>query len=156
MLITSKNAFTIIKIIKKMGIKDKVIESFKNISATDKELKKKNKELLLLLIAKDKNYLSLKESEKDKLNIETLQENSELAKDISTLQKRQEDLGLDLITEFILNLDTVENEVYSLIADIEHLTAEEVSEKGVDWLVDKIKEIFASDNIKSLFTFATK
>lgn len=156
MLITSKNAFTIIKIIKKMGIKDKVIESFKNISATDKELKKKNKELLLLLIAKDKNYLSLKESEKDKLNIETLQENSELAKDISTLQKRQEDLGLDLITEFILNLDTVENEVYSLIADIEHLTAEEVSEKGVDWLVDKIKEIFLSENVKSLFTFATK
>ena len=156
MLITTSDAFAVLKIIKKMDIKDKLISVFTELTAINKSIETNNKKLLLLLIAENENYLSLDETEKDKLNIKVLNANSDLANEIGELQHKQEELGLELISEFIFNLDKAEKDIYKLLAKIEHLSEKEVSERGIDWTVDKIKEIFMSENVQKLFTFATK
>ena len=156
MIVTTSNAFEVLRIIKKIGIKNELMNSLKEISITNKKLESDNKKLLLLLIKENKNYLSLEETEKDKLNIKVLNENEELANEIGELQRRQEEVGLDLLSDFIFNIEKAEKDIYKLLAKIEHLTEKEVADRGIDWTVDKIKEIFMSENVQKLFTFATK
>ena len=78
MIVTTSNAFEVLRIIKKIGIKNELMNSLKEISITNKKLESDNKKLLLLLIKENKDYLSLEETEKDKLNIKVLNENEEL------------------------------------------------------------------------------
>lgn len=156
MIVTTSNAFEVLRIIKKIGIKNELMNSLKEISITNKKLESDNKKLLLLLIKENKDYLSLEETEKDKLNIKVLNENEELANEIGELQRRQEEVGLDLLSDFIFNIEKAEKDIYKLLAKIEHLGEEEVKERGIDWTVEKIKEIFLSENVQKLFTFATK
>ena len=156
MIVTTSNAFEVLRIIKKIGIKNELMNSLKEISITNKKLESDNKKLLLLLIKENKNYLSLEETEKDKLNIKVLNENEELANEIGELQRRQEEVGLDLLSDFIFNIEKAEKDIYKLLAKIEHLTEKEVAERGIDWTVEKVKEIFLSENVQKLFTYATK
>ena len=156
MIVTTSNAFEVLRIIKKIGIKNELMNSLKEISITNKKLESDNKKLLLLLIKENKDYLSLEETEKDKLNIKVLNENEELANEIGELQRRQEEVGLDLLSDFIFNIEKAEQDIYKLLAKIEHLTEKEVAERGIDWTVEKVKEIFLSENVQKLFTFATK
>lgn len=156
MIVTTSNAFEVLRIIKKIGIKNELMNSLKEISTTNKKLESDNKKLLLLLIKENKDYLSLEEAEKDKLNIKVLNENEELANEIGELQRRQEEVGLDLLSDFIFNIEKAEKDIYKLLAKIEHLTEKEVAERGIDWTVEKVKEIFLSENVQKLFTFATK
>lgn len=156
MIVTTSNAFEVLRIIKKIGIKNELMNSLKEISITNKKLESDNKKLLLLLIKENKNYLSLEETEKDKLNIKVLNEHEELANEIGELQRRQEEVGLDLLSDFIFNIEKAEKDIYKLLAKIEHLSEEEVAERGIDWTVEKVKEIFLSENVQKLFTFATK
>ena len=156
MIVTTSNAFEVLRIIKKIGIKNELMNSLKEISITNKKLESDNKKLLLLLIKENKDYLSLEETEKDKLNIKVLNENEELANEIGELQRRQEEVGLDLLSDFIFNIEKAEKDIYKLLAKIEHLSEEEVAERGIDWTVEKVKEIFLSENVQKLFTFATK
>lgn len=156
MIVTTSNAFEVLRIIKKIGIKNELMSSLKEISITNKKLESDNKKLLLLLIKENKDYLSLEETEKDKLNIKVLNENEELANEIGELQRRQEEVGLDLLSDFIFNIEKAEQDIYKLLAKIEHLSEEEVAERGIDWTVEKVKEIFLSENVQKLFTFATK
>ena len=156
MIVTTSNAFEVLRIIKKIGIKNELMNSLKEISITNKKLESDNKKLLLLLIKENKDYLSLEETEKDKFNIKVLNENEELANEIGELQRRQEEVGLDLLSDFIFNIEKAEQDIYKLLAKIEHLSEEEVAERGIDWTVEKVKEIFLSENVQKLFTFATK
>ena len=156
MIVTTSNAFEVLRIIKKIGMKNELMNSLKEISITNKKLESDNKKLLLLLIKENKDYLSLEETEKDKLNIKILNENEELANEIGELQRRQEEVGLDLLSDFIFNIEKAEQDIYKLLAKIEHLTEKEVAERGIDWTVEKVKEIFLSENVQKLFTFATK
>ena len=156
MIVTTSNAFEVLRIIKKIDIKNELMNSLKEISITNKKLESDNKKLLLLLIKENKDYLSLEETEKDKLNIKVLNENEELANEIGELQRRQEEVGLDLLSDFIFNIEKAEKDIYKLLAKIEHLTEKEVAERGIDWTAEKIKEIFLSENVQKLFTFATK
>ena len=156
MLITTADAFQVIKIIKKMDIKEEIISIFGELTSITKNIKTDNKKLLLLLLAENENYLSLDETEKDKLNIKVLNANIDLANEIGELQHKQEQLGLKLISEVIFNLDKAEKDIYKLLAKIEHLSEKEVAERGIDWTAEKIKEIFMSENVQKLFTFATK
>ena len=156
MIVTTSNAFEVLRIIKKIGIKNELMNSLKEISITNKKLENDNKKLLLLLIKENKDYLSLEETEKDKLNIKVLNENEELANEIGELQRRQEEVGLDLLSDFIFNIEKAEKDIYKLLAKIEHLTEKEVADRGIDWTVEKVKEIFLSENVQKLFTFATK
>ena len=156
MLITTADAFQVIKIIKKMDIKEEIISIFGELTSITKNIETDNKKLLLLLIAENENYLSLDETEKDKLNIKVLNANIDLANEIGELQHKQEQLGLKLISEVIFNLDKAEKDIYKLLAKIEHLSEKEVAERGIDWTAEKIKEIFMSENVQKLFTFATK
>ena len=156
MLITTADAFQVIKIIKKMDIKEEIISIFGELTSITKNIETDNKKLLLLLLAENENYLSLDETEKDKLNIKVLNANIDLANEIGELQHKQEQLGLKLISEVIFNLDKAEKDIYKLLAKIEHLSEKEVSERGIDWTAEKIKEIFMSENVQKLFTFATK
>lgn len=156
MIVTTSNAFEVLRIIKKIGIKNELMSSLKEISITNKKLESDNKKLLLLLIKENKDYLSLEETEKDKLNIKVLNENEELANEIGELQRRQEEVGLDLLSDFIFNIEKAEKDIYKLLAKIEHLTEKEVADRGIDWTVEKVKEIFLSENVQKLFTFATK
>lgn len=156
MIVTTSNAFEVLRIIKKIGIKNELMNSLKEISITNKKLESDNKKLLLLLIKENKDYLSLEETEKDKLNIKVLNENEELANEIGELQRRQEEVGLDLLSDFIFNIEKAEQDICKLLAKIEHLSEEEVADRGIDWTVEKVKEIFLSENVQKLFTFATK
>ena len=156
MIVTTSNAFEVLRIIKKIDIKNELMNSLKEISITNKKLESDNKKLLLLLIKENKDYLSLEETEKDKLNIKVLNENEELANEIGELQRRQEEVGLDLLSNFIFNIEKAEQDIYKLLAKIEHLSEEEVAERGIDWTAEKIKEIFLSENVQKLFIFATK
>lgn len=156
MLITTADAFQVIKIIKKMDIKEEIISIFGELTSITKNIETDNKKLLLLLLAENENYLSLDETEKDKLNIKVLNANIDLANEIGELQHKQEQLGLKLISEVIFNLDKAEKDIYKLLAKIEHLSEKEVAERGIDWTAEKIKEIFMSENVQKLFTFATK
>ena len=156
MIVTTSNAFEVLRIIKKIGIKNELMNSLKEISITNKKLESDNKKLLLLLIKENKDYLSLEETEKDKLNIKVLNENKELANEIGELQRRQEEVGLDLLSDFVFNIEKAEQDIYKLLAKIEHLSEEEVAERGIDWTVEKVKEIFLSENVQKLFTFATR
>ena len=156
MIVTTSNAFEVLRIIKKIGIKNELMNSLKEISITNKKLESDNKKLLLLLIKENKDYLSLEETEKDKLNIKVLNENEELANEIGELQRRQEEVGLDLLSDFVFNIEKAEQDIYKLLAKIEHLSEEEVAERGIDWTVEKVKEIFLSENVQKLFTFATR
>ena len=156
MIVTTSNAFEVLRIIKKIGIKNELMNSLKEISITNKKLESDNKKLLLLLIKENKDYLSLEETEKDKLNIKVLNANVDLANEIGELQRRQEEVGLDLLSDFIFNIEKAEQDIYKLLAKIEHLSEKEVAERGIDWTVEKIKEIFLSENVQKLFTFATK
>ena len=156
MIVTTSNAFEVLRIIKKIGIKNELMNSLKEISITNKKLESDNKKLLLLLIKENKDYLSLEETEKDKLNIKVLNENEELANEIGELQRKQEEAGLDLLSDFIFNIEKAEQDIYKLLAKMEHLSEKEVAERGIDWTVEKIKEIFLSENVQKLFTFATK
>lgn len=156
MIVTTSNAFEVLRIIKKIGIKNELMSSLKELALVSKKLESKNKKLLLLLLKENENYLSLKETEKDNLNIKVLNEHEELANEIGELQRRQEEVGLDLLSDFIFNIEKAEQDIYKLLAKIEHLSEEEVAERGIDWTVEKVKEIFLSENVQKLFTFATK
>lgn len=156
MIVTTSNAFEVLRIIKKIGIKNELMSSLKELALVSKKLESKNKKLLLLLLKENENYLSLKETEKDNLNIKVLNEHEELANEIGELQRRQEEVGLDLLSDFIFNIEKAEQDIYKLLAKIEHLSEEEVAERGIDWTAEKIKEIFLSENVQKLFTFATK
>ena len=87
MLVTTSDAFAVIKIIKKMDIKDKLIDVFGKLTNVIKSLEVDNKKLLLLLVAENKDYLSLDETEKDYTRLR------ELLNELSSYQHDQDYLN---------------------------------------------------------------
>lgn len=158
MKITIKNSFDILKIINKLGLKDKIIEFTNTKNNIGEDVKVEYRKLRQAILDKYEDYDNYGDDKKNKINAEVLAENKDIQDNLNKLTKAQNEELMDLVFVFVERIPQAEKEVYQLIANIKNITVKEASEMEITDLIEIFKELIESDtinNIKILFTKAT-
>jgi DNA-binding transcriptional ArsR family regulator len=148
-LLNGKQIFTGVRIIKKLNIKDDLIRLFGELSSLQKKYQSTNTELLAKL--KDKEYT--------KENIQKVfDKDKELEKKYDQLQTKQENLVFEVVYLIIEHIDSAENEIFKLLAEVYKENAEELKnnpELGEE-LIPMIIGIIKSESFQKVFSFISK
>ena len=156
MEINTMQGFNIIKILNKLGLKDKIVEVIDQVTELNARQQEEYKKLSILMVAKNENYRELDDKEQSKLSAEVLAENPEVSEALSKVDREEKKIGASLLMDFIERLPQAEEEVYRCLGSIYGIKEEEVKLKGLDWTVNAIKEIATSETFQAFFNLATK
>lgn len=142
-MITTQQALNLIKLLNEMKIKDNIVKTVKDISAIEKE-----KKIVLQKLFK------LKKSE-DEICDETvtrlLEENLDIAKEISELDSKNEEITMSLTLDFIFALSDCEDLFYKTMADITGKKAAEIRKEDVTVTVQELIDVFKSEQFMGFF-----
>lgn len=162
LIITTPEAMEVIRIIKKINMKDDISNAISKFS--DLNAKKENKlnELRELIIKNIgfETYESLSELEKEEASSQILNENAEFKIDLekTALEVNREttNLGMDLIYNFVMRIPDAEKEIYRCLSKIFNKPIKEVEIQELDITIEQIKQISQSKTLMSFFNLATK
>jgi len=133
----AKDAFKLIKIIKKLDLKTALKEMYSSKKVKDKDSNEDETNRQLGL--EKEMYSSKKVKDKDSNEDET---------------NRQ--LGLDIAFVIIENMDAAENEIFELLASVSDKTVNEIRELELSELIAMIRDIFVENDLASFFKSAVK
>lgn len=162
LIITTPEAMEVIRIIKKINMKDDISNAISKFS--DLNAKKENKlnELRELIIKNIgfETYESLSELEKEEASSQILNENAEFKIDLekTALEVNREttNLGMDLIYNFVMRIPDAEKEIYRCLSKIFNKPIKEVEIQELDITIEQIKQISQSKTLMSFFNLATR
>lgn len=162
LIITTPEAMEVIRIIKKINMKDDISNAISKFS--DLNAKKENKlnELRELIIKNIgfETYESLSKLEKEEASSQILNENAEFKIDLekTALEVNREttNLGMDLIYNFVMRIPDAEKEIYRCLSKIFNKPIKEVEIQELDITIEQIKQISQSKTLMSFFNLATK
>lgn len=162
LIITTPEAMEVIRIIKKINMKDEIANAMSKFS--DLNAKKENKlndlrELIIKNIGFE-TYESLSELEKEEASSQILNENAEFKIDLekTALEVNREttNLGMDLIYNFVMRIPDAEKEIYRCLSKIFNKPIKEVEIQELDITIEQIKQISQSKTLMSFFNLATR
>lgn len=161
-IITTPEAMEIIRIIKKINMKDAISNTIKQFS--DLNAKKDNKLTELReLIIKDigfEVYEALTETDKEETTQQILNKNPQFKIDFERIMvevnREITRLGMELLYDFIMRIPDAEKEIYKCLSKIFNKPLKEVEKQEIDITIEQIKEISQSKTLMSFFNLATK
>lgn len=162
LIITTPEAMEVIRIIKKINMKDEIANAMSKFS--DLNAKKENKlndlrELIVKSIGY-KNYETLNELEKEETTQQILNENIEFKLDFEKtvvhVNREIDGMGMELIYNFIMRIPDAEKEIYKCLAKIFNKSIKEIEIQELDITVEQIKQISQSKTLLKLFSLAAK
>ncbi|WP_040194293.1 hypothetical protein [Clostridium culturomicium] len=162
LIITTPEAMEVIRIIKKINMKDDISNAISKFS--DLNAKKENKlnELRELIIKNIgfETYESLSELEKEGVTHQILNENiefkSEFEKTMVQVNRDISGMGMELIYNFAMRIPDAEKEIYKALAKIFNKPIKYFETQEFDVAVEQIKQISQSKTLLKLFSLATK
>lgn len=162
LIITTPEAMEVIRIIKKINMKDDISNAISKFS--DLNAKKENKlnELRELIIKNIgfETYESLSELEKEEVTHQILNENiefkSEFEKTMVQVNRDISGMGMELIYNFAMRIPDAEKEIYKALAKIFNKPIKYFETQEFDVAVEQIKQISQSKTLLKLFSLATK
>ncbi|GAA0713991.1 hypothetical protein GCM10008904_28970 [Paraclostridium ghonii] len=143
--ITTKIAFALLGLIKKMDIKDKIIE----ISKEQMKLTSKKDMLFRELYSRNGNK---EEDITEEVAMRLLNEHVDIAKQISDIDLVLNDSGIEFAFDIIEKLSEVEKEFNKTMAIVFGVTEKEIEEKEIDEVVEMIVTIFKSKSFQGLLS----
>lgn len=156
MEINTKQAFKIIKVIKKINIKEEIKNIATNSSKIQEEQSKVYAKLAELMKEKYDNYEEMSDEEKTIASNEILTKNTDLLEKISELKNQETEQGMDLVFSILEKIDVAEKEIYSCLAEIFNKTEKEIATQEIDITITQIKQIIESKSFSSFFKLATR
>ena len=154
LVISTKEGFMLINVIRKMNIKDKLIACIGELLTNQKEKEKAFLELRVKIIEKYNNYNDMTDKEKEDASNDILSKNTELAKKIGDLVEEENKIGVEILFLVIENIPNAEKDVYKTLGAIYSLNDEEVKEQPLDVTMEQIKGIIKSKTFNTFFKLA--
>lgn len=148
--ITTKKAFALLNLIKKLNLKDTILDTVKKFIKLDA----KKQELYRELYPKSKEEIT-KDNEKD-IAIRLLNENKDIAEKLSDLEEEFKEDGMKLVFELIEKIPEGEKEFYKSMSVVFNESVKIVEEKEIDEVVEMIISIFKSKSFQGLSSVMNK
>lgn len=156
LVISTKEGFMLINVIRKMNIKDKLIACIGELLTNQKEKEKAFLELRVKIIEKYNNYNDMTDKEKEDASNDILSKNTELAKKIGDLVEEENKIGVEILFLVVENIPNAEKDVYKTLGAIYSLNDEEVKEQPLDVTMEQIKGIIKSKTFNTFFKLAIR
>lgn len=147
--ITTKIAFALLRLIKKMELKEKIIK----ISKEQIKLTAKQQELYRELYSRNENK---GEDITPEVASRLLNEHVDLSKEITDIEITLNDIGLEFAYDVIEKLEEVEKEFNKTMAVIFGVKEKEIEEKEIEEVIEMIITIFKSKSFQGLFNKMNK
>lgn len=141
--ITTKIAFALLGLIKKMEIKEDLVK----VSKEQIKLTAKKDNLFKELYSRHENK---DEDITQEVAIKLLNEHIDIAKAVSEIDISLNDIGINFAFNIIEKLPGVEKEFYKTMSVVYGIKASEVEEKEIDEVIDMIITIFRSKSFQGL------
>ncbi len=154
LIITTSEAFDVIRIINKLNMKDslmKAIESFTRLQQQREQEFRKLQELMIKEIGSREEYLNLSEEDKTAISNKMLVENSNIQECVVEIDANQSKIGMDILYDFIIKIPMAEKEVYKCLSKIFNKPIKEVETQELDKTIEMIKEVVKCKSIISFF-----
>lgn len=160
--INTSEGFELIRIIKKINMKEPIKETIKYVM--DANIKNQNllnelRESLIKELGRDA-YNNLGEVEKEEEVNKYLDAHVDLKEKISKAQQELQvatgEKVMDLIYTFVENISLAENEVNKALAKIFNKKIKEIETQPLNETIEMIMEIAQCETFKSFFNLATK
>ena len=150
MKITSKQAFSLLRIIEKMELKKDLIDAMNEQMKLENKLQEAQKELREL--AEEKGIQDITEEQVKEL----FEEDQELKIRFSELQQDQRVKGLELLFLVLEKLPNAEKEVFTFLSKVYEIPVSEIEELEFDEVGIMIKNIILSESFQRFFTLILK
>lgn len=160
LIITTAEAFDVIKIVNKLNLKDEIFKAIEMFTSMNAKKDNKSEELRKLIIDKIgyEEYISLLDQDKVKVTEEVINENIQFKNEMIELNNKVNSelvkVGMDLLYSFITKMPLAEKEVYKCLAKIYGKKEKEIETQELDILVEQIKGIAQSKTVQGFFKFA--
>lgn len=148
--ITTKKAFALLNLIKKLNLKDTILDTVKKFIKLDA----KKQELYRELYSKSEEEIT-KDNEKD-IATRLLNENKDIAEKLSDLEEEFKEDGMKLVFELIEKIPEGEKEFYKSMSVVFNESVKIVEEKEIDEVVEMIIAIFKSKSFQGLSSVMNK
>lgn len=145
-VIKSEDAFSIIRVINKMGIKKDLIDLVKNSMKLNNRKTNVFKEL----------YIREGLTQEDEINGDTIFKHSDLSKELNDINEELSTYGMDIIYSIIANIPLAEKEVYVVLSKVYGVKEKDIKELEFDGLVEKIMGVVKSESFQRFFTLIMK
>ncbi|MDC4241823.1 hypothetical protein NE398_16935 [Clostridium tertium] len=159
LVITTSEAFDIIRIINKLNMKDSLIKTIENYTKLQQKREQEFRKLQELIIKEtggSEEYLNLSEEEKVLISDKLLSKNNDIQETILDIDSNQNKIGMDILYDFISKIPIAEKEVYKCLAKIFNKPIKEVEIQELDETINMIKEIAKSQTLMLFFKSATR
>ena len=147
-MITTQQALQLIKLLGAMNIKQNFVDMIKETSKLEKE-----RTIVMKKLLKKKPD---DEEITDELVTKLFDENIELAKEYAEIQLKLEELGANLLLDFIFALGNNEEIFYKTMANIFGKKEKDIKNEDVTETVNKIIDIFKSPQFMGFFNVLKK
>lgn len=161
LIITTPEAMEVIRIIKKINMKDAISNAIKQFSNLNAKKENKLTELRALIIKTVgfETYENLSEIDKEEETKQILNQNQqfkmELEKTMIEVNREITSLGMELIYDFVMRIPDAEKEIYKCLSKIFNKPLKEVENQEVDITIEQVKDIAQSKTLMSFFNLAT-
>lgn len=159
LIITTSEAFEVIRIINKLNMKDSLVKAMVELTRLQQQREqefRKLQELMIKEIGGREEYLNLSEEDKTAISNKVLVENSNIQECVVEIDANQSKTGMDILYDFIIKIPMAEKEVYKCLAKIFNKPVKEVEVQTLDKTIDMIKKIATSETLMGFFKLATK
>lgn len=155
-VITTSNGFDIIRILNKLGMVEEIVSTFTEVSTIEQSRQREYVKIRNEFAKEGASDAELTEQEKVTLVEKIALEHPEIQETLNELTARQSKITGSLLMNGLMRLPQAEKEVDKVLASIYGITEKEVQNKGLDWMIDAVKEIVASQTFQTFFKLATK
>lgn len=160
--ITTSEAMEVLRIVKKIGLKDDISNAIETLTTLNNKKEGKFTELRRLIIKEVglEEYNNLSEEEKKEISEKIFIENEKFKEEFEKVNieanREMNKIGVDIMYNFIVALPNAEKEVYKCLGEIYGKTAKEIKEQELDETIEQIKRIAQSPTIMGFFNLAIK
>lgn len=148
--ITTKKAFALLNLIKKLNLKDSILNTIK------KGMKSEAKKQELYRELYSKTTEEINDDNEQYLTTRLLNENKDIAEKISDIEDEQNEDGMSLIVEIIDKIPEGEREFYKAMSVVFEESTKVIEEKEIDEVISMIMSIFKSKSFQGLFSVMNK
>ena len=160
--ITTSEAMEVLRIIKKLGLKENISNAIETLIEFNNRKESKFTELRRLIIKEVglEEYKNLFEDEKKEITEKIFIENEDFKEEFEKVNiecnREISKLGTNILYDFITALPNAEKEVYKLLAKIYGKKVAEIESQELDETIEQIKKIAQSKTVMDFFKLATK
>ena len=160
--ITTNEAMEVLRIIKKLGLKEDISNAIETLTELNNRKESKFTELRRLIIKEVglEEYNNLSEDEKKEITEKIFIENKDFKEEFERVNiecnREMSKLGANILYDFITALPNAEKEVYKCLSKIYGKKVSEIELQELDETIDQIKKIAQSKTVMGFFNLAIR